>query len=161
MDVYLKNYSYFFSRYNHCWGWASWRRAWKHYDVAMQHWPRLRNTDWLLSVGEGSCLFSHYWKEHFENTYSGKIDSWDYGWTFACWSQSGLSIHPAVNMIRNIGFHADATHTIQKSTLASQAPVYEMYFPLTHPKCIVRDVQVSRYAAVNFLPRTQSFSCLS
>ena len=33
------SYSYFFSRYNHCWGWASWRRAWQLYDHNMSHWP--------------------------------------------------------------------------------------------------------------------------
>ncbi|OUC08639.1 hemolytic protein HlpA-like protein, partial [Litorilinea aerophila] len=25
-------YSYYFSRYFHSWGWATWRRAWQHYD---------------------------------------------------------------------------------------------------------------------------------
>jgi len=31
--------SYYFSRYNHIWGWASWRRAWKYYSVDMKLWP--------------------------------------------------------------------------------------------------------------------------
>jgi hypothetical protein len=34
--------SYYFSRYNHCWGWASWRRAWNNYDVEMQLWSVIK-----------------------------------------------------------------------------------------------------------------------
>ena len=35
-------YSYYFSRYAHVWGWASWRRAWKFYDVEMKNWRDCR-----------------------------------------------------------------------------------------------------------------------
>lgn len=35
--------SYYFSRYPHCWGWATWRRAWMKYDLNMSQWPELRD----------------------------------------------------------------------------------------------------------------------
>ena len=37
------SYGYYFSKYTHAWGWATWRRAWKHFDWALEHWPELRN----------------------------------------------------------------------------------------------------------------------
>ncbi len=43
-------YSYYFSRFFHCWGWATWRRAWRHYDIDMELWPSLRDGSWLLYV---------------------------------------------------------------------------------------------------------------
>jgi hypothetical protein len=39
--------SYYFSRYSHVWGWATWQRAWKFYDVEMKLWPDFRDRNWL------------------------------------------------------------------------------------------------------------------
>ena len=39
--------SYFFSRYPFAWGWATWARAWRHFDIEMKAWPELRRTEFL------------------------------------------------------------------------------------------------------------------
>jgi len=91
--------SYFFSKYVHCWGWATWRRAWAKYDHEMALWPSLRNSEWLLQIGNGSQIFKMYWKNIFDRCNDGSIDSWAYRWTFSCWSQSGLSILPSKNLV--------------------------------------------------------------
>ena len=44
------DYSYYFSRYNHCWSWASWRRAWQYYDVEMKIWPKIRDSSFLKNI---------------------------------------------------------------------------------------------------------------
>ena len=36
--------SYYFSRYNHCWGWATWKRCWEKYDSNLKNWPKLKNS---------------------------------------------------------------------------------------------------------------------
>jgi hypothetical protein len=36
--------SYYFSKYNHCWGWATWRRAWRHYRDDLPFWPEWRES---------------------------------------------------------------------------------------------------------------------
>ena len=133
-------YSYFFSRYNHCWGWASWRRAWKSYDRDMSLWPALRNSEWLLGVGDGCRLFQRYWTEMFDRAYEGEVDSWAYRWTFSCWAQNGLTILPARNLVTNIGFGVDATHTKSTSGAESSLKLETMDFPLVHPIGMVRDV---------------------
>lgn len=140
------SYSYFFSRYNHCWGWASWRRAWKHYDRDMAMWPELRDTDWLLSIGDGSRLFQKYWTNIFDIAHEGKkVDSWAYRWTFSCWAQSGLTILPARNLVTNIGFGDDSTHTSDSGHIESRSILERMDFPLEHPPYMVRDVDADAW----------------
>jgi len=140
-DAHKTEHSYFFSRYNHCWAWASWRRAWSYYDYEMSQWPALRATDWLLSIGDGSKSFQNYWKRIFNTAYAGKIDSWAYRWTLSCWAQSGLTILPTVNLVRNIGFDCRATHCTKGNDIISNSPLQEIRFPLNHPPTMVRDVE--------------------
>jgi len=135
--------SYYFSRYIHVWGWASWRRAWKFYDVDMPLWPKIRDSD-LLDYVYLDTKEKKYWEKIFNSIYSGLIDTWDYQWAFSCWSQNGLTVLPQNNMISNIGFDADATHTKCKSEL-SELAAYEMKFPLKHPSCILPNVLADRY----------------
>lgn len=107
--------SYYFSRYPQVWGWASWRRAWQHYDFLLQAWPEVAAQGWLQTVLEEAPA-QRFWAELFNQIYqAGKeqgAHTWDYQWDFACWQQNGLSITPSVNLISNIGFGADATHIL-------------------------------------------------
>ena len=92
--------SYFFSRHNICaGGWASWRRAWKHFDYGMKLWPVLRQTGWLRST-VGNERAAEYWKKKFQEGYEGgsSVNYWDYQWTFACWAQHGLTVIPSVQI---------------------------------------------------------------
>jgi hypothetical protein len=139
-------YSYFFSRYNHCWGWASWRRAWQLYDRDMSLWPELRDTDWLLGVGSGSRPFQRYWTDIFDSAYAGKVDTWDYQWTFSCWAQHGLTILPARHLVTNIGFGEGATHTKGNNILEAELNRESLDFPLTHPPVMVRDVVADKWS---------------
>lgn len=131
--------SYYFSRYNHCWGWASWRRAWRYYDVEMKLWPMIKQGKWLHDLlGDDRAV--RYWTDIFETVANDRLDTWDYQWTFACWLQNGLTILPNVNLVSNIGFGSEATHTTgtnRLSNLSSEA----MQFPLQHPAFVVRDAQ--------------------
>lgn len=145
------SHSYFFSRYNHCWGWASWRRAWQLYDHEMSLWPELRKSDWLLGVGSGSRFFKHCWTETFDQAYAGKVDSWAYRWTFSCWAQNGLTILPARNLVANIGFGEDATHTQGSNHGGSNLQLEALDFPLAHPLDMVRDVVADRWTDCHML----------
>ena len=130
------DYSYYFSKFNHIWGWASWRRAWKYYDVEMALWPEIRDSQWLQNyIGDKNQTY--YWQKIFEDTYRGQIDTWDYQWGFTCWIQNALCIIPTLNLISNIGFRPDATHTKQDSLLANISIDNEMEFPLKHPKYMI------------------------
>jgi len=133
-------HSYYFSRYNHIWGWASWRRAWKDYDVDMKIWPEVRDGNWLQDVLTEKRLV-RYWQKNFDKVFAREIDTWDFQWTLACWVNSRLSILPAVNMISNIGCNADATHTLDSNSRVANMQVEGAVFPLSHPPIMVRDRQ--------------------
>lgn len=139
--------SYYFSRYPHIWGWATWSRAWKHYDVTMQDWPQLRNSDWLAKIFENPKA-AKLWKTVFQSAYDGRIDTWDHQWTYACWRQNGLTVLPRVNLISNIGFDKDATHTRKRSPFG-HLPVEPLRFPLRHPPQIIRNVSADDYTQRN------------
>jgi hypothetical protein len=102
--------SYYFSKYPHCWGWATWRRSWQHYEGAIPFWP-----DWKHSNEWGSLMGDprerRYWEEIFDRCRQGAIDSWAYPWTASVWKAGGVTAIPQVNLVQNIGFGDSATHT--------------------------------------------------
>lgn len=147
------NYSYYYSRYVHIWGWASWRRAWRGYDVDMSLWPIVRANGVLEDV-LGDSRAASAWREIFDAVYADQIDTWDYQWVFACWMQHGLSILPSVNLVSNIGFGAAATHTTAESPLAERA-VEAMHFPLCHPPYMVRDSRADSYTQTRVFGSTR------
>jgi hypothetical protein len=125
--------SYYFSRYTHIWGWASWRRAWRNYDVEMKEWPIQKKNGLLKKVFPDSIISRYRWKRIFDSVYDGSIDTWDYQWLLACWKQGGLSCLPKSNLISNIGFGPEATHTSStESGGVARMTVVPIVFPLRH-----------------------------
>ena len=136
--------SYYFSKYTHVWGWASWRNRWNgSYDVDMSKWPGIRDGEWIADM-IGHKQEARYWQNVFERVYSDEIDTWDYQWAFANFLNSRISILPNVNMISNIGFNEDATHTTADSELAN-LPKFSVEFPLLHPLGIFKNVQADEF----------------
>jgi hypothetical protein len=133
------SYSYAFSQFNLAWGWATWRRAWRHFDASVKLWPELRATSWLADLLEDEDAVRH-WTLEFETAYQrdGNVSYWDHQWTFACWAHSGLSIAPRVNLISNIGCGPQATHTFHEGDPCANVPASEMGFPLVHPPNVLQ-----------------------
>jgi len=137
-------YSYYFSRYAHVWGWASWARAWKYYDVGMQLWEEARDEGYLRSMIPKEQTFN-YWTATFQTAYEDKISSWAYPWQFARWLNHMLAVLPQVNLISNIGFGEEATHTRDPFSELADKAVSSMDFPLIHPPFVVRHEPADRY----------------
>lgn len=136
-DQHVTPASYFYSRYSQIWGWASWRRAWQHYDVEMKSWPEWRDANGLAAVSDGGSMFELYWRRKLDATYAGVEGTWDYQWTYACWRRQGLTAISASNLIRNLGIGEAATHTTASGAdmLSSVSPT-ALTFPLVHPEYI-------------------------
>lgn len=134
--------SYYFSKYPHAWGWATWKRAWKYYDVHMISWPEFKRTGMLELICEDAREIE-YWEEIFDRTFAGLLDTWDYQWIYACWCQNGLSILPNVNLVSNIGFGGGGTHT-HRATRLSQLSTSEISV-LKHPRFTVRHRKADQY----------------
>jgi hypothetical protein len=113
--------------------------------MKLQLWPQLRETTWLLDViGEEAALDN--WRPVFEKAYQqeGNVPYWDYQWSFACWANSGLSIWPKHNLISNIGFCADGTHTLDPKDNRANVPTIDLQFPLHHPPNVLRSMDTDR-----------------
>lgn len=131
--------SYYFSKYVYPWGWASWRDRWQgSYDYSMSAWPVVRDEGRLHDMLTNPTEIK-YWTSVFDSVYQGKIKTcWDYQWMFACWLQGRLSVLPNLNLITNIGYGPNATHTVEGCALAN-IPVEEMHFPLKHPLGVIEN----------------------
>lgn len=148
-------YSYYFSVYNHYWGWASWRRAWQYYDGTMKAWPELRETRWLSTILKSDTAAT-YWRSRFDKAYSGEVDSWGHPWTFSCWLQKGLTILPEQNLVTNIGFGPDGTHTKNPDSRIANLPTEAMSFPLRHPQTVSQLQEADDYTFLRVYRRPRS-----
>lgn len=137
--------SYYFSRYNHCWGWATWRRAWAKFDESMRCWPEVRDGGYLADILAGDEGAVRYWERSFQNVYAGRIDSWSFVWTLSCWVNNGLTILPGVNLISNIGFNLQGAHTINRRSRFANMKTETIALPLTAPPVMARDRLADRY----------------
>jgi len=135
---------YYFSRYPHCWGWATWRRAWRHFDPDLKLWPRLREGGWLRDILQDEAAVP-YWQGIFDRCAAGKINSWAFPWTYSCWVQSGLTVLPNQNLVQNIGFGKDGTNTTSADNPASHLTVSPLSFPLRHPAWVIRDAAADAF----------------
>ena len=129
--------SYSFSRYNPTWGWATWRRAWKHYDVSIPRWRRIDQSALLSSISP-SLAFRLTWTRVFKDAHRDDYDTWDHQWTFTIWDQGGVAVLPSQNLVTNRGFGPDATHTKQDIGFGHR-PRRELDFPLRHPPAVEVD----------------------
>lgn len=129
--------SYYFGRFCGCWGWATWRRAWRHYDFAMTAYP-----DFVAQGRIGGILpdaaTQRRWLAIFDRVRAGKIDTWDYQWVFAVWARDGVSAMPNVNLVSNIGFGRGATHTTNPRGAFANLPTAALG-TLRHPAVIAPD----------------------
>ena len=102
--------SYYFATVQHCWGWASWRDAWKNYDITLES-VSFANISEVLKKRYNDFNVRDYWKRWFFRTKKDKPNTWDFQWTYIIMSLDGVCINPNFNLISNIGFGENSTHT--------------------------------------------------
>uniref|UniRef100_UPI0040481839 nucleotide-diphospho-sugar transferase n=2 Tax=Bacteroidota/Chlorobiota group TaxID=68336 RepID=UPI0040481839 len=98
---------YYFSEFYSVWGWATWKRSWNTYDVAIKDWPNQQLISYLKHRFN-SKLFKYYYSG-FNLIRDNKIDTWDHQWTYNCIFNSGYCVVPRANLIKNIGVYG--THS--------------------------------------------------
>jgi hypothetical protein len=149
-------YSYYFSRHVTAWGWASWRRVWRYYDVKMSLWPAVRETNWLESLLVNPVAVE-YWRGVFDMMYEGateRANTWDYQFFFSWWVRHALAVTPEVNLITNLGFNPDATHTHDAQALKTMAalPSAPIDIRRTHPPYMHFDREADNFAFRQICP---------
>lgn len=138
------DYSYHFSTLGGIHGWASWRRAWNEFDVEISKWsePIVKK---MVKNHMSSRLYATRSKVYDSLMFnSHKSTAWDFQWGFARMINSGLSIVPYKNLITNIGYGEDSTHTKSKKSKEANLRLGNIDFPLIHPPYVLADKEYDR-----------------
>lgn len=136
--------SYYFSFYPVGWGWATWRRAWKLFDREMKQYPSFVKENKIKNIiPDKKNNEQGYWLNFLKKEYEGKYIYWDLKWAFSHWSNGAVSIVPNYNLITNVGFGQDATHS--KEDVGLSIPAKEMDNVIIHPKEIIANREADKY----------------
>jgi hypothetical protein len=140
--------SYYFSHYNHCWGWASWRRCWQHYDADLRQWESLRDSGLLETIFQNPSE-RNYWIAIWQRLVDeAKPDSWAFRWTFTCFANGGLTALPNHNLVSNIGFGVDGTNCLMESP---PTVLGDGLKEIRHPRFLLRNSEADLYFIKNSL----------
>jgi hypothetical protein len=135
--------TYYFSRYNHVWGWASWRRAWRYYNGELLFWPEWKKSEgWTRAIPDK--VERRYWTKIFDLMFDKQIDTWDYPWMASVWFNGGLTATPTVNLVSNIGHGADATHTLNANSPLAEMATTDLGV-IEHLPEVIQDIEADRY----------------
>jgi len=137
------NSDYDFSKYCFVWGWASWRRVWRHYDVDILDWEENKKNI-IFNVSD-NIQTQRYWERAFQKVYESKIDTWDYQLSYLILKNYGKCIIPKFNLVSNIGFGEGATHTKNKDDVYANRVLSNFEFPLNHPVEILNNIKIDYF----------------
>jgi len=105
--------SYYFSAYGNIWGWATWKRAWDSFNYEV-HGYDVEYYKKQLSKRFKTKQQRDFWFNIFlKLKKETPSDIWDYQWCVSQFYNNAISICPNKNLVSNIGFGEDATHTKQ------------------------------------------------
>ena len=124
--------SYHYAFMGNSLGWASWRRAWQSFDYTISQWGHPDGQS-KLRQKVGSRYFSHFNGQLDEIYRNQPKDIWDFQWLYARWVHGGRTIVPSKNLVTNIGFNEQATHSLNENDLLANLPVFELVPPYVPP----------------------------
>lgn len=144
--------SYTFSRFMNMWGWATWADRAEAIDYSLHQWRDVKHPVWFLYKKMRQHIFDtdinwyKYWQHKFDLTIqSPTVSWWDWQWIWHQTLHGQLSIVPAVNLVSNIGFNANATHTQQADNPAANIISQPMAQPLKHPSSVQPDFKYEEH----------------
>jgi len=143
--------SYIFTNYVGVWGWATWRRVWNEYDFLIKKWAitEIRNA-YLNTIDNADEKYLLY--TELDKIFHGERHTWDYQWVFSSSISGRFGIVPTLNLISNIGFGKDATHTKNVTSLISGLDTFEIQFPLVSPQSMLKDKDFEDTFSKKFFP---------
>jgi hypothetical protein len=134
--------SYCFSQIPMVWGWATWSDRWWKYERDLIHWPEFLEMGLMRSAFQDGPM-RRYWFRIWQRLYdTGHPDTWDYQWVFTCIINGGLTALPSNNLVSNIGFDHDATHTFKGRIRLSMGLGDQ---DLLHPSFVIGNAAVDQY----------------
>lgn len=128
-------YSYFYTKYISIWGWGTWKRVWDRYIFNMSP-EQFEEYIYLYRYSFQGVEADKRIKD-IQRAFLNQIDTWDYQLMFTCIRENGLNIIPSKNLVKNIGFGSEATHTKDAEHKFSNLEIENLEFPLRHPNYFI------------------------
>jgi hypothetical protein len=141
--------SYFFSRINWVWGWATWKRAWSQYDIDVKALPAFKQEGLVERISPYRHVQDGF-MALLDLAYEKAWDNWDIQASFTIWQQDGVGIVPNVNLVSNIGFGSEATNTTSTDDPMANLPVAALG-AMQHPAAFFIDTEYDRRAYDAFM----------
>lgn len=131
--------SYGFSHYMVTGAWAGWKRTWSGFDLDLQNVDAQILRRQILSLTNNRAE-STWWYSIIKEIQQDKAKKsyWDYQMQIRLFMNRGITIHPKVNLVSNIGFDEEGTHTLNSNDNRGNRPVYPI-LPLNHPADLIVD----------------------
>lgn len=133
-------HTYFYSKFMNMWGWGTWRRTAKEVDYSLSFLKKEGKTRKVLYNRLKYGFFDYdynwinFWEAKVHEIWEKRdIDFWDYHWILNQLYFEKLSIIPAVNLVKNIGFDSNATHTLSPDHPIAFRDTFQLEWPLKHP----------------------------
>ena len=137
--------SYDFSHYMVTGAWAGWRRTWQGFDLDLKTLDAKEFRKQVLRLTDNRAE-ANWWfsivKEIQQD--ESKKSYWDYQMQIHLFRNEALTIHPRCNLVSNIGFDEEGTHTLNNDDNRGNHEVFPI-LPLTHPNCQKVDKQRDAY----------------
>ncbi|NEU06804.1 hypothetical protein GZH53_00630 [Flavihumibacter sp. R14] len=145
----------YFCGHGGIWGWATWKRAWTLYDSKMTGWSDSGCKELIRANIKTNEWYKFYY-HMFESSFNGSLDTWDVQWFYTILINNALGINPSVNLVKNIGFNNNATHTSSNQNFLKKLKLTSIALPLIHPKILEVDTEYLKlmYKAVTSQNKT-------
>jgi len=104
--------SYCFDRMFSCWGWATWRRAWRYHDPKLSYLGTLSSSGMMMELFS-SKRYLRLWTDAIWKIHDGKRNTWAGAWATTIYREGFLVIHPNCNLITNVGTD-DSSRSVSK-----------------------------------------------
>ena len=141
------NADYYFSKYSHIWGWATWKSTWKLYCDDHKIWDKYLVSKKFSKICPNN-LERRYWRLMFDKVKNGSLQSWSIYLLFTLWKNNGLTITPNVNLVKNLGFNNRGTNT-KISQIKFNKKTQSIGQNIKHPKEIFHNFSADKYVFEN------------
>ena len=149
----VNNNSYYFSKYSHIWGWATWRRTWKLYDDDDKKIKKFLNSRKFKKVC-GISGEQKYWRNMYSQIKSGDLKSWAFYFLINIWDKEGITITPNLNLVKNLGINKKSFSNLNENYLQINISKKTLKFPLIHPKKLKVDEKADNWVFYNIYKRS-------
>jgi hypothetical protein len=144
--------SFRFSQVPHIWGWATWKDRWQLYSLDIAGWREKLPVHKLWTKSGGNVPGTVYWAGTFELLARKEVDTWDGQLVYCSMVNNALTATSNVNLIQNIGFDGEATHTLEDRD--ELQPIRSMDLPLVFPTRVHVDSKADAWTRKNHFRAT-------